>query len=331
MSSPAQATVQGIGAPGSVPTDAESLLLQGQKIDERDRKEILETIDRVAAGNRLAAAPALFRINPTKKGFLFPLVVNIAAALAVVGGFAGSSIYFSKQQATISSQAGTFFSAEGMLVAQVRKEAEAKLKQKDGEIATIQSKLAQLDQESAALKSNMQATINAKEAALKAQMAAELAAEKARLGTLGISQGEVAKRLAAYEQQKNAQLAQAIDAYRAQSEASLAAKESQIQAQAAQSRQALALADQQRKQLETQAQQQEAALRAQYQAQTQKLQSANLKLQAESYAAQAKLQALAAQSQNEQLVSDQIIGSYSTILGDIRAAQYTLCVLYRRE
>ncbi|HUZ17780.1 MAG TPA: hypothetical protein VMV68_05300 [Spirochaetia bacterium] len=298
------------------------LLLNGQKIDEKDRKEILETIDRVAAENRLSAGPGPFTLHPTKKGFVFPLAVNLAAAVAVVAGFVGANVYFSKQQSTISSQAGTFFSAEGKLIEQVRKEAQAKLQQKDVEIQSIQGKLTQLDQESTALKSNMQATIQAKESELKTQMQTELEAEKARLQKLGISQTEIDRRMKAFEDQKNAQFAQQLGSYRAQSEAALAEKEKQIQAQAEQSRQILAQANQQRQDLLNQAQKDEAQLRTQYEAQAQALQSANQTLAAQSSAAQAKIQALSLQSQNEQLLTDQIVGSYGAILSDIQAADY---------
>jgi len=301
---------------------SEFLLLDDQKISEEDRKEILDSIEKVAAENRLSASDALFKIKPLKHGFVFPLIINVLAAIAVAAGFVGSNIYFSRQQAVISSRAGTFFSAEGKLIAQVQKESAAKLKAKDQEISSVKAKLTQLDQESAALRNNMEATISAKEAQLKTQMQAQLEAEKTRLQKLGISQTEIDSRLKAFELQKNSEFAAQLDQYKQQSEATLKAKEQQIQAQQEQSRQALAQANKERQQLLDQAQQQESKLRAQFQAQTQQLQSANEQLKAQTTAAEQKLQALSTQSQNEQLISDQIVGSYNAILQNIQQAQY---------
>lgn len=301
---------------------SEFLLLDQEKISEEDRKEILDSIEKVAAENRLSANEALFRITPLKNGFIFPLVINIVAAIAVAAGFVGSNIYFSRQQATISGQAGTFFSAEGKLIEQVKKQSAQQLKAKDQEISAVKAKLAHLNQESSALRDNMQATIQAKEAQLKGQMQSQLAAERARLQTLGISQLEVNSRLAAFEKQKNTEFASQLAQYKQQSEAALKAKEQQIQTQQEQTRAALATANKERQQLLDQAKQQEAKLRAQYEAKNQQLQSANQQLQANASAAQQKLQALSSQAQSEQLVSDQIVGSYNTILQDIQRARY---------
>ncbi|HUX21902.1 MAG TPA: hypothetical protein VMW69_11735, partial [Spirochaetia bacterium] len=131
------------------PASSEFLLLNDQQMDDEDRKEILESIEKVAAESRLSANEAMFKITPLKKGLLFPLLINILAAIAVAAGFVGSNIYFSRKQADISSQAGTFFSAEGKLIEQVKKESDAKLKAKDEEITSVKAKLTQLDQESA--------------------------------------------------------------------------------------------------------------------------------------------------------------------------------------
>lgn len=303
--------------------NSEFLVLDDQQLDEQDRQEILESIEKVAAENRISANESLFKITPLKKGLLFPLLINILAAVAVVAGFVGSNIYFSRKQADISSQAGTFFSAEGKLIAQVKKESAAKLKAKDQEITQVKDKLTRLSQESTDLRNNMQATINAKEADLKKQMQTQLEAEKARLQKLGISQAEINTRLKTFEDQKNAEFAQQLSAFRAQNEAALQQKEAQIKAQQQQIQATLAQANKERQQLIDQAQAQEAQLRTQYEAKTQQLQSANQQLKAESTATQQKLQALSLQSQNEQLVSDQIVGSYNAILGDIQQAHYT--------
>ncbi len=114
------------------------LLLDSQKVSKEDRKEILDTIDRVVAENKIAVTPDQFDLKPKRNGIVFPLLINGAAVVAVVAGFFVAKIVFNKQQNEISSQAGTFFSAEGKLLDEVRKQTQAELAAKDQQIKQTQ-------------------------------------------------------------------------------------------------------------------------------------------------------------------------------------------------
>jgi len=309
----------------SDPERTEFLLVNEDKVSEKDRREILETIDKVVAENRLTVSPALFALKPKKNGLLFPLVINLAALAAVAVGFFAANLYFSRQQSSISNQAGTFFSAEGKLLEAVRKQSAAELAAKDRQIQSIQGQLGKLDQEAAGLRKNMDATIAAKEQDLRAHMNAELDAEKARLQKLGISQEDINRRLQAYQGEISQQYDRQLSTFQRQAETQLAVREKQIQVERERQQQILAQANQEKQNLEVAAQAREAQMRSQFEAQQAHLQSQNQQLQTKASAAQAlasqaqaKLQALSAQSQNEQLIDDQIAGSYNSILADIK-------------
>lgn len=322
MSTPVAPPTTEPSSPSHSESTLESELLDDQKISAEDRKEILESIERVAAGHRIPAGDRLSQFKALKKGILFPLLINLIAAITVAAGIVGSNIYFSRKQADLSQKAGTFFSAEGLIVAQVKKQSAAKLKAKDREIASVKARLAKLNRESASLRSSMQSTIKAKERALKLEMSSQLAAEKARLEKLGITQSQVSNRMKAFENKKNSQLAAQIAQYKKKSESTLRERELQIQTQQKQTREALAKANRERQQILKQSQQQEAKLRARYEAQAQKLKSTNARLTARTTAAEKRLNTLAAKAQTEQLLSDQIVGSYGTILRDIQQTNY---------
>ncbi len=309
----------------SEPERTEFLLIDEDKISEKDRREILETIDKVVAENRVTVSPAQFALKPKKNGLLFPIVINAAALAAVAVGFFAANFYFSRQQSSISNQAGTFFSAEGKLLEAVRKQSQAELAAKDQQIESIQGQLGKLDQEAAGLRKNMDATIAAKEQDLRARMSADLDAEKARLQKLGISQADISRRMQTYQGEISQQYDRQLSTFQQQAEAQLAAREKQIQAERERQQQILAQANQEKQNLQVEAQTREAQMRSQFEAQQAQLQSQNQQLQTKASAAQelasqaqAKLQALSAQSQNEQLVDDQIAGSYTSILADIK-------------
>ncbi len=309
----------------SEPERSDFLLVKDDKISEKDRREILETIDRVVTENRLTVSPELFALKPKKNGLLFPLVINLSALAAVALGFFVANLYFSRQQSSISNQAGTFFSAEGKLLAAVRKQSAAELAAKDQQIASIQGQLGKLDLEAAGLRKNMDATIAAKEKDLRAQMASQLDAEKARLQKLGISQADLDQRMQTYQTQILQRFNRQLSGFQSQAQAELAAREKQIQSERERQQQILARANHEKQSLQDAAQAREAQLRSQFEAQQAQLQTQNQQLQSKASAAQAlagqaqaKLQALSAQSQNEQLVDDQIAGSYNTILADIK-------------
>ena len=309
----------------SEPERTEFLLVKEDKVSEKDRREILETIDRVVAENRLTVSPGLFALKPKKNGLLFPLVINLAALAAVAVGFFVANLYFSRQQSSISNQAGTFFSAEGKLLEAVRKQSQAELAAKDQQIESIQGQLGKLDQEAAGLRKNMDATIAAKEQNLRAQMSVELDAEKARLQKLGISQEDVNRRLQEYQNQISQRYDRQLSSFQQQVQTELAAREKQIQTERERQQQILAQANQEKQNLQVEAQTRESQMRSQFEAQQAQLQTQNQQLQTQASAAQAlasqaqaKLQALSSQSQNEQLIDDQIAGSYNSILADIK-------------
>ncbi len=176
----------------------------------------------------------------------------------------------------------------------------------------------------------MDSTIAAKETQLQTQMQAQLAVERTNLEKLGISQAEVDGRLKAYQEQIGIQYTRQLSNFRQASEVELAAKETEIDKQKQQSRQLLAQADEQRQQLISEAQTREVQLRSQFESERQQLQAQASQAQQQATQeqaavnlAQSQLQALSARAQTEQLVSDQVVGSYNTILQDIRQTKFT--------
>ena len=116
-------------------------------ISVEDQKDILIQIDKVAQANRIPSGPELFYFTPARRGFFFPLIVNIAAIIVLAGGLTGFSIFFKREEAQITTDRPLIETAEGKLIQEIKKESEEKLKEKDREISDIQARLESIDKE----------------------------------------------------------------------------------------------------------------------------------------------------------------------------------------
>ena len=119
----------------------ESILSDTQDVSEEDKKDILKQIDKVVEDNKIPVTRDLFKLSPKKKGVFLPIFVNLFAAGIIVAGYLLTTWYFEQKKETLSTQAQSYQSAEGRLIAELKAESESKLKAKDGEIGKIQEEL----------------------------------------------------------------------------------------------------------------------------------------------------------------------------------------------
>jgi len=284
-------------------------------ISREDQKDILQQIETVATGNRIEVSPEVFAVKAAKKGILFPVLVNLAAVVALAGGLAGLYLFFQRGETQLSqSQTGTI-TAEGKLIETFKKESEAKLLEKNQQINQIQDRLAEIDKQRQDLQTNMDAKVREREGQLKASLAAELEGEKTRLQKQGLSEQDITSRLTVLEAQKNADSARQLDAYRAQAEADRQKADENLRNLQAEFNTNLARANQERQQVLDESKRREADLQAQLEQKTREAASA----QASSQQALADLQQ---QKQQEDLVSGQLVGLYSVVKADISARDY---------
>ena len=118
--------------------------------------------------------------------------------------------------------------AESKLIAALRQESEAQLKQKDQAILDIQGRLSAIDRERQELRTGVQAALSAKEQELLGQFERRLQEERRRLQGQGVSPEEIQRRLADTEAALRRDNEAALAAARRQAEAELASKEAAI-------------------------------------------------------------------------------------------------------
>ena len=284
-------------------------------ITREEQTEILREIEKVGSQSRMKISPEMFVVKAAKRGVLFPILVNAAALIALILGLGVLYFLFQRGESQAAREDTTTITAEGKLLAEVKKEAEARLQEKNAQIGQIQGQLADIDKQRQDLQSNMDAKVHARETELRAAMAAELDAEKTRLQKQGLSDQEVQKRLADLESQKTSAVSAQLADFKTQADAERKKSEAALQNLQAQFNSDLAKANADRQQVLADSAQKEADLQAQLKQKTQELQSAQTQTQAE-------LAALTSQKQKEDLVSQQLVGLYSVAQTDMDARDY---------
>ncbi|MDR0582982.1 MAG: hypothetical protein LBG57_01335 [Treponema sp.] len=125
-------------------------------ISEEEQREIMLKINGITEKNRRslsgadegdAAAGGKGRFKAKKSGSLFPILVNAGAAALFAGGFLLLSSF--QEKTDISAREGpvVYNSAERALIEEIRKETASRIKEKEQEIASIVSRLADVDTE----------------------------------------------------------------------------------------------------------------------------------------------------------------------------------------
>jgi len=269
--------------------------------------DALAQIEQEVAEARTPVTPEMFSYTPQRSGLLFPLFLNIAALAVIALAALFFSLFFNRQEQTLTGGSGTTLTGESTLVSTMRREAEDKLRSKDQEIGQIQGALDQTVKRLDALKADADAQVQKKEQELRASFDEQLAAERARLQNLGTSAASIESQLVVLRDQLQKSYDSKLAAFRKQLNVDMAQKEAALTALLSGSQVTLA-----------QAQGEKAQLQAQLDAATRTVASA----QGEQARLAQQVAALAAQGQREQLVLDQISASYAAAGAAMKASRF---------
>ncbi len=298
--------------PGS---EDEFVLDEQSGISKEDQREILEEIKRVSEESRISVTPETMAIKAAKRGFAFPLLVNIFFIVLLAGGGFTLYYFFQRGETVLMEEGSAIASAEGMLIEELKRESEAALQTKNRQINQIQSQLEDIDKQRLELQTNMDEKIATREAELRSTLDAELDAERERLRQQGISEEDIASRLNALETEKAAVFQQELDSFKRQAEEDRLRDEENLKALQDEYQQNLTQAEADRKRIREEAAAREAELRSQLDARTEELEQATLE-------AKAELNQLAAQAEKQTLAAGQLTGFYSRVKEDIQGGDF---------
>jgi len=295
-------------------------------ISEEERARISEQIQSVVERNRIKIDEETFRIRPKKRGGVFVLLVNLAAALVIAGTIYGALRYFDRQEETIVSPARDLISAEGLLLETLQEEAEARLSEKDDEIRSIEGRLAEISAERELLASQTEEIVAEREAALRAEFETLLSSERDRLSATGLSEAEVEAEITRLRQEQEAALASQIADVRAEAEAEIAEREAAIQRLESEFESQLSAAEEERAGLEAERAELEARYAAEFAAELEDVRAEaaaeTAALEAQRAEALGELESLRTQREQEEFTVARLTALYGDVQDAIDAGRF---------
>lgn len=294
-------------------------------ISAEDRRDVVERIEAVMRENRIQVTPAMLAVQSGRSGAAFPLLVNVVALVALVGGLTTGYLAFRRSEANLSGAHGTFKTAEGRVIAELRRQADEQLQAKDDEIRSIQERLTGVRQERDKILSEIDERVRQKEGELRRALAAEMDGERQKLLAAGQSREQVDARITDLQTRRGDEIAREIANYRKQLDQEWERRLAGLTEVQAQFQQALAGLEQERLSISREAQAREQALRREAAEQSrarEELAARTDEALREAAAARGALEALSEQSRQEALVRSQILGLYGRIADDVNAARF---------
>lgn len=296
-------------------------LVDDAEVSEEDRAQINEQINQIIDETRIHDTDDI-DLRPKKRGVALPVAINLLAAIVIAGAFYAASTLSERRELDMSIAARESQTPEGRLIAEIRRDAESRIEQKEAEISRIEGELAQLDAEREQLRNEMDEELARREAQFQAALAQQISLERNRLEALGRSEQDIADSIAELEASVRSEQNAELEEYRERAQAEIARKEAELERSQEMTQQILAAAQAERTRLEDESALREEELIARYEAEKAALSERTTE-------AELTLEHLAATRSQESLISDQIIGTYALLedrlsAGDFAAAQEDL-------
>ncbi len=286
---------------------------------EEERNEILAEIEEVVKQNQITVTDEIFRLNPLKRSFWLPAFIITMSVAAVSATFYLSSRMFETRQESMNLEVSAVASAEGKLIEELKRESDARIAAKEEEILRIQEELGKIEEQSKNLQSDFQSALERRETELRAEMQSALLMERARLQNLDITPEELDNRLREFEIQKQQELRSKLEEYRIESQAALQAKEEELTRSRDAAQKILQQTSAEKEKIAADAAAREAELTARYEEERQAL-------AAESSEARARLEEIARLQETENLITDQMLAFYQSIMNSMEAKQYDIAL-----
>ncbi|MDC7125039.1 MAG: hypothetical protein PQJ46_05700, partial [Spirochaetales bacterium] len=271
-------------------------------LKQEEKEEILEELNEMVASNRIKITKDKVKITPKKNGLGLPLLINFLAIAAVASTFIFSTKLFEQKQEDLRIETKNYQSAEGKLLAELKKQTEAQMAQKDEEIHNIQSKMDELNKKSEELAKNMEQEIKQHEIEMQEALEAELEKERKKLQAEGRSEAYIQEQLQELERQRHEEYQAELAAFRAESEREIAERQRELEQAKQLNQQLLEEMNQERERLKKEAEEREKEIAANQQENDEKTSSA-----------EEEMKQLALDMEKESLILDQINGSYKAI------------------
>jgi hypothetical protein len=240
-------------------------------ITAAERREIIASIDKVASRNRISVASGKSNVVPLKKGFVFPLVVNLLILVVTASALVALALIFRQRDQGVEAGGVAVTTAEGKLIQEIRRESDSKLLEKDKAITEIQDRLGSIDKQRGELAASFEQRVGQRELELRAALKVELDAERKRLTDLGFSEAAIQERLKKFEAERTAAFNLQLEGIKKKAEADKAAEDARLAQARDEYQKSIADLNDERKKIQGDASTREDQLRASMDAKTKEL------------------------------------------------------------
>jgi hypothetical protein len=282
-----------------------------QDIPENEKIQILDQIEKSISQSTVTTLSA---VKPNKRSFVFPLIVNLTAVVVLIVVVLGALRIFEVRRERLNLETREVASAEGKILDEFKREAEAKLKEKDAAILRVLKQLGSLERERSQLSRIMELRIQEKEREMRREMEAELQNRRESLQGEGVAAAEIARRLLALETEKKRQIFEELQAFQSEIDSLTRQKEQQLLREKEAARLSLEQATLEREELLVSAQQEEMELLDRIRPEGSST--------VFSTSVQAGLRERESLTVQERLVIDQIVSSYMAITAKVVGKRY---------
>jgi hypothetical protein len=292
-------------------------------ITGEDRREIISKIEEITRGNRMDLSADRFAFKAGKRGFVLPLLVNLASLVVTAGALLLlSSSFAARESGELRAQAN-LTSAEGRLLQELKRDADSQMREKDTAINELRVRLEDLDKQRGELTATFDDRLKAKENELRASFEQELEKERQRLRGQGLSEDVINDRIAKIVAERESGLKQDLAEFKRRLDEERSAADARIAKLKEDYKGELAGLSEERARLQDEARKKEAELRATMDAKTRALEAAGAQATANLQTAQAELTRLSNERNSVKAAEDRIIGLYAAVkasLGERRFA-----------
>ncbi len=290
-------------------------------ISTEEQKEILVHIESIVSKNKIAITDESFVLKAKKNGVFLPALINMCAIVTIVSAFFFFQfVSLSREKEIYLAASSTAGILDSQVISSMKKASEEQLSAKEREISNIQNQLKSLDDEKNQLASNMEKQVLDKKAELEKQMALELEKQRQDLISQGISTENIDAQIADIKKQKEIEFNKSFEDFRAKAEAQRIDDEKKLSSLQETFNKDLASLSTERQSLKDQIANQATQL------EDIKKQNAERESQltADKKAAEARLKEMTDVRDREQLINDQITGSYNKIMAAMKDGNYAL-------
>jgi septal ring factor EnvC (AmiA/AmiB activator) len=280
---------------------------------ETEQREILENIEALTRKDLITPAPEDRNLGAKKRGGKFPLLVNLAGAVLLIGGVLALFFFYRRDDSELRVGNAALGLTERKLIQEIRRENEAHLRDKEQEISDILSKLSGIDGDLQDLQVSLEKQMGEQEAELRQRMNREMEEERERLLNQNLSEAAVAEQMRISDEQRIARLNTELDAYRERLDAERQNTEHNLQNLQEEYRNSLSALQSERAGLLEASRIREANLKAQLEAKTGELTQRYEQNQEDLNLVREELRRLTDEQERSVLVERQMSGFYTLV------------------